>query len=65
MIVGGAAIFGGRGRVFGSCLGAILVGLIDKVLREGVPIIRTIDLGDEKVQVAAWRNCRRARFPRC
>ena len=52
MIVGGAAIFGGRGRVVGSCLGAIFVGLIDKVLREGVPITRTIDLGDEKVQVA-------------
>jgi ribose transport system permease protein len=52
VIVGGAAIFGGRGRVLGSCLGAIFVGLIDKVLREGVPIMRTIDLGDEKVQVA-------------
>ena len=52
VIVGGAAIFGGRGRVVGSCLGAIFVGLIDKVLREGVPIMRTIDLGDEKVQVA-------------
>src|ERR1700683_1782942 len=45
VIVGGAAIFGGRGRVIGSCLGAIFVGLIDKVLREGVPITRTIDLG--------------------
>jgi ribose transport system permease protein len=54
VIVGGAAIFGGRGRVIGSCLGAIFVGLIDKVLREGVPIIRTIDIGGgEKVQVAA------------
>ena len=54
MIVGGAAIFGGRGRIIGSCLGAILVGLIDKVLREGVPITRTIDLGDgETAQVAA------------
>jgi len=54
VIVGGAAIFGGRGRVIGSCLGAIFVGLIDKVLREGVPIIRTIDLGGgETAQVAA------------
>ncbi len=52
VIVGGAAIFGGRGRVLGSCMGAIFVGLIDKVLREGVPIMRTIDIGDEKVQVA-------------
>ena len=54
VIVGGAAIFGGRGRIFGSCLGAILIGLIDKVLREGVPTTRTIDLGNgETAQVAA------------
>ena len=53
VIVGGAAIFGGRGRVIGSCLGAILVGLIDKVLREGVPVTRIIDMGGEKVEVQA------------
>jgi ribose transport system permease protein len=54
VIVGGAAIFGGRGRILGSCLGAILIGLIDKVLREGVPTTRTIDLGGgETAQVAA------------
>ncbi len=54
VIVGGAAIFGGRGRVIGSCMGAIFVGLVDKVLREGVPIVREIDVGGgEKVQVAA------------
>jgi len=54
VIVGGAAIFGGRGRVIGSCLGAIFVGLVDKVLREGVPIVREIDIGGgEKVKVAA------------
>jgi ribose transport system permease protein len=54
VIVGGAAIFGGRGRVIGSCLGAVFVGLIDKVLREGVPTTRTIDLGGgETAQVAA------------
>ena len=53
VIVGGTAIFGGRGRVIGSCLGAILVGLIDKVLREGVPITRIIQVGDEKMEVAA------------
>jgi len=54
VIVGGAAIFGGRGRVIGSCMGAIFVGLVDKVLREGVPIVREIDVGDgEKLQVAA------------
>jgi ribose transport system permease protein len=45
VVVGGAAIFGGRGRVIGSCLGAIFIGLIDKVLREGVPITRIIDVG--------------------
>ena len=53
VIVGGAAIFGGRGRVIGSCMGAIFVGLVDKVLREGVPIVREIDVGGEKMQVAA------------
>ena len=53
VIVGGAAIFGGRGRIIGSCLGAILIGLIDKVLREGVPITRIIDVGGEKMEVAA------------
>jgi ribose/xylose/arabinose/galactoside ABC-type transport system permease subunit len=54
VIVGGAAIFGGRGRILGSCLGAILIGLIDKVLREGIPTTRTIDLADgETKQVAA------------
>ena len=53
VIVGGAAIFGGRGRIVGSCLGAILIGLIDKVLREGVPVTRIIQVGDEKMEVAA------------
>ena len=53
VIVGGAAIFGGRGRVIGSCIGAIFVGLIDKVLREGVPITRVIEVGGEKIEVAA------------
>ena len=40
VIIGGASILGGRGRVFGSCLGAMLVVLLDKVLREGWPITR-------------------------
>ena len=40
VIIGGASILGGRGRVLGSCLGAMLVVLIDKVLREGWPITR-------------------------
>jgi len=53
VIVGGAAIFGGRGRVLGSCLGAIFVGLIDKVLREGVPITRAIDLGGGDTETVA------------
>src|SRR5581483_5325257 len=54
VVVGGAAIFGGRGRVVGSCLGAIFVGVIDKVLREGVQITREINFsGGEKVSVAA------------
>ena len=38
VIIGGASILGGRGRVVGACLGAVLTVLIDKVLREGWPI---------------------------
>jgi ribose transport system permease protein len=66
VIVGGAAIFGGRGRVLGSCLGAILIGLIDKVLREGVPITRTIDLGGgETAQVKAVAQLPPGAVPAC
>jgi ribose transport system permease protein len=53
VIIGGASILGGRGRVFGSCLGALLVVLLDKVLREGWPITRTIKIGDEEIAVNA------------
>ncbi|MEJ1161602.1 ABC transporter permease [Prosthecomicrobium sp. N25] len=53
VIVGGAAIAGGRGRVLGACLGAVLVVLIDKVLREGVPTTRTIDVGGVPMEVQA------------
>jgi ribose transport system permease protein len=66
VIAGGAAIFGGRGRIFGSCLGAILIGLIDKVLREGIPTTRTIDLGDgETTQVAAVTQLPPGAVPAC
>ena len=40
VIIGGASILGGRGRVIGSCLGALLTVLINKVLREGWPTTR-------------------------
>src|SRR5215470_3205222 len=53
VIIGGASILGGRGRIFGACLGAILIVLIDKVLREGVPITRVIDVGGTKMEVQA------------
>ena len=53
VIVGGASIAGGRGRVLGSCLGAVLTVLIDKVLREGVPITRTIDVGGVPMEIGA------------
>lgn len=53
VIIGGASILGGRGRVAGSCLGALLVVLLDKVLREGWPITRIIRIGDEDVAVNA------------
>src|SRR5580698_2512087 len=66
VIVGGAAIFGGRGRILGSCLGAILIGLIDKVLREGIPTTRTIDLGDgETAQAAAVTQLPPGAVPAC
>ena len=53
VIVGGASILGGRGRVIGSVLGAILVVLIDKVLREGIPTTRIIKIGGEDIEVKA------------
>jgi ribose transport system permease protein len=53
VIIGGTSILGGRGRIFGSCLGAMLVILIDKVLREGWPIKRIIKVGDEEIAVNA------------
>lgn len=53
VIIGGASILGGRGRVIGSCLGAVLVVLIDKVLREGWSITRTIVIDGENIPVNA------------
>jgi ribose transport system permease protein len=53
VIIGGASILGGRGRVIGASLGAVLTVLIDKVLREGVPLTRTITVGDQEMQVRA------------
>jgi ribose transport system permease protein len=53
VIVGGASILGGRGRVLGAALGAILIVLIDKLLREGIPTTRTIKIGGAEMQVQA------------
>jgi ribose transport system permease protein len=53
VIVGGASILGGRGRVIGSFLGALLIVLINKVLREGVPITRIVEIGGQKIEVNA------------
>lgn len=53
VIIGGASILGGRGRVIGACLGAALTVLIDKVLREGWPISRTIVIDGKEVVVNA------------
>ena len=62
VIVGGAAISGGRGRVLGACLGAALVVLIDKVRAS------TVDEAQAEQQlIAANANigaARAARFPR-
>ena len=54
VIVGGASIAGGRGRVFGACLGAALIVLIDKVLREGVPITHIVDVDGVKMAVQSY-----------
>lgn len=53
VIIGGASILGGRGRVIGSFLGAVLTVLINKVLREGVPITRTLMINGESIDVQA------------
>ncbi|CAN7696572.1 ABC transporter permease [Pararhizobium sp. LjRoot238] len=53
VIIGGASILGGRGRVIGSCLGAAVVVLIDKVLREGWPITRIVLIDGENIAVGA------------
>jgi ribose transport system permease protein len=55
VIIGGASILGGRGRVLGSFLGALVIVLIEKVLREGLPITRIVVVGGEKIEVnAVW-----------
>jgi ribose transport system permease protein len=51
VIVGGASIAGGRGRVLGACLGAALVVLIDKVLREGIPFTHMVDVDGVQMEV--------------
>ncbi len=53
VIIGGASILGGRGRVLGSFLGALLTVLVNKVLREGVPITRTLMINGEPTAVQA------------
>lgn len=53
VIIGGASILGGRGRVVGSYMGALLVVLINKVLLEGVPITRTLVINGTEVSVRA------------
>ena len=53
VIVGGASILGGRGRIVGSARGVLLVGLIAKVLREGVPTGRMVKVGGVDMQVQA------------
>ena len=51
VIVGGASIAGGRGRVLGACLGSALVVLIDKVLREGIPFTHMVDVDGVQMEV--------------
>ena len=51
VIVGGASILGGRGRVIGSVMGAILIVLIDRVLREGFPTTRIVEIAGREVEI--------------
>lgn len=53
VVIGGASILGGRGRVIGSCMGAAVVVLIDKVLREGWPITRIVVIDGQSIAVGA------------
>ncbi|HEX6119890.1 MAG TPA: hypothetical protein VFZ03_10620, partial [Dongiaceae bacterium] len=53
VIIGGASILGGRGRIIGACLGATLTVVIDKVLREGWPTTRIVQIDGQDVKVAA------------
>jgi len=53
VIVGGASILGGRGRVIGAGLGAVLIVLIDKVLREGFPITRIQNINGREIEMKA------------
>jgi ribose transport system permease protein len=53
VIIGGASILGGRGRIAGSCLGTVLTVLINKVLREGWPTTRVVKIDGVDVTVNA------------
>jgi ribose transport system permease protein len=53
VIIGGASILGGRGRIAGSFIGALLTVLINKVLREGLPITRIEIINGEPIEVRA------------
>jgi ribose transport system permease protein len=53
VIVGGTSILGGRGRMIGSVFGAILIVLIDKLLREGIPATRVLVIGGKERTVQA------------
>ncbi len=53
VIIGGASLNGGRGRILGSYIGALLAGLIYKVLQEGFPIVRTMEVDGRTVNVNA------------
>jgi ribose transport system permease protein len=53
VIVGGASILGGRGRVLGSMLGVLLIVLVDKVLREGFRTTRIVMVDNIEMKVQA------------
>ena len=63
VIIGGASILGGRGRVIGSFIGALLTVLINKVLREGLPITRTVMVDGEPPRCRPSSRCPPAPCP--
>ena len=58
VVIGGTSLFGGRGNVFGSLLGALIVGVFDSGLSQaGVePLWRTFAIGVLVIVAVGWTS---------